>query len=218
MKYVNKKNGKVVVKAEFQDKYNTYLLEFEDGTNTKVTSSTLKRWYKAIPEDGDAEEVTPAPAPTPAPVEEPDDVEQPAPAPTDKKKAAKPAGKRHKAAESKQYVEDAKEFVYNTVRGFGDEIFVPASGIKMRTFKVGGHMYAKFNYSNTSITLAVKPDVIDGTDLRKPDRELNHMFRYVYLFQQELTDDDKQFIADVLGIARRLRIDKNNKTTKKEDK
>lgn len=42
------KNGKVVVKAELNDKTKTYILFFEDGEKLACASTTFKRWYKQI--------------------------------------------------------------------------------------------------------------------------------------------------------------------------
>ena len=54
MKYINTRNPKapkIAVNAEFNEKTKTYLVDFEDGTNTTVTSSTFKRYYKPIADE-----------------------------------------------------------------------------------------------------------------------------------------------------------------------
>lgn len=52
--YKHAQNGKIVVKAELNEKTKTYLLTFEDGKTSSCTSSTFKRWYKKI-DDGKEE-------------------------------------------------------------------------------------------------------------------------------------------------------------------
>ena len=54
MKYINTRNPKapkIAVNVEFNEKTKTYLVDFEDGTNTTVTSSTFKRYYKPIADE-----------------------------------------------------------------------------------------------------------------------------------------------------------------------
>lgn len=51
MKYVNKRNGKVASQAQFNEKTKTWIMDYEDGTNTTVSSSTLKRWWKPVEEE-----------------------------------------------------------------------------------------------------------------------------------------------------------------------
>lgn len=48
MKYENTRNHKVGTLVEQNDKTKTVILEFEDGTSTAVTFSTLKRWWKKL--------------------------------------------------------------------------------------------------------------------------------------------------------------------------
>ena len=58
MKYQNKRNGKVTANVTFDEKFKTYAIEFEDGTNTVITGSTLKRWYVPV-EDEEEQMVEP---------------------------------------------------------------------------------------------------------------------------------------------------------------
>jgi len=51
MKYVNKRNGKVATQGQFNEKTKTYIMDYEDGTNTTVTTSTLKRWWKEVKDE-----------------------------------------------------------------------------------------------------------------------------------------------------------------------
>lgn len=48
MAYQNKRNGKITSNVTFDEKFKTYLVEFEDGTSTSVSASTFKRWYKQV--------------------------------------------------------------------------------------------------------------------------------------------------------------------------
>lgn len=54
MKYQNRKNNKIATLAREDAERKTVILEFEDGSNTTVTTSTLKRWWKKI-DDADTE-------------------------------------------------------------------------------------------------------------------------------------------------------------------
>ena len=68
MKYVNRQNG---IKAELiqeSEKFKTVLLKLEDGTEKQITTATLKRWWKVLPEEEVVKE-------TPVQVEEPQEVE-----------------------------------------------------------------------------------------------------------------------------------------------
>ena len=125
-------------------------------------------------------------------------------------RAAKKTSQTKPSKEMQQWVKDAMDDIFGMVTGAGDEVFVP-NGVPMRTFKVGGHMYAKFNYSKSSITLAVKSSSISEfiLSIRKPDRTLNHMFDAVYTFKQELTVSDQEFITGLLAGARAQRLAKN---------
>ena len=51
MKYQNRKNNKIATLVSEDARCKTVILEFEDGSNTKITTSTLKRWWKALPEE-----------------------------------------------------------------------------------------------------------------------------------------------------------------------
>ena len=127
----------------------------------------------------------------------------------DEKEIAKSTKKR-RHREPEVYATEAIEYVYDVVKSFGDEIFVPAKDIKMRSFKVGGHIYCKFNYTNTSITVAVRGLSIPE-NFTAPNKTVNHLFDSLYQFTSALTDTDKQLIADILRNARDYRISKNNK-------
>lgn len=137
-----------------------------------------------------------------------------------KEKAAK-AKKAAKKKEKTPSTSDALcEQVYSIVNGFGDEIFKPAKDLKMRTFKVGGHMYAKFNYSKTGITLAVKSAAVkEIKNIREPYAKLNHMFDWAYRFTGEsLSPEDEAFITEILTASREFRITRNANATKKTKK
>lgn len=50
MKYFNKRNEKVATRdeASYNPKTKTYIMVYEDGSNTTVSESTLKRWWKKL--------------------------------------------------------------------------------------------------------------------------------------------------------------------------
>ena len=56
MKYVHRENGKVASVISENHKYNTVTLELQDGSIRDMSISTLKRWWKKLPEEP-AEEV-----------------------------------------------------------------------------------------------------------------------------------------------------------------
>lgn len=56
MKYENKKNGKIATLESTNEKFKTVVLVFEDGTTTTISIATLKRWWKAIPEEETTEQ------------------------------------------------------------------------------------------------------------------------------------------------------------------
>lgn len=225
MMYQNKRNNRIAVIIEENSKFNTVLLQFEDdNSTTSITTSTLKRWWRKI----EAPEVVEPAIDLDNPVaEEEDEVagdgtpykevmqeilqdEKIAKSKEKSKGKAKADKKERRRREPEAYAIEAVEYVYDVVKSFGDEIFVPATDIKMRSFKVGGHIYCKFNYSNSSITVAVR-----GLSIPKkftsPDKVVNHLFDSQYQFTSALTDTDKQLIADILRNARDYRISKNNK-------
>ena len=131
------------------------------------------------------------------------------------KEKAKTAKRTKAKKEMSSYVQDAMDFVFAWVKEHGDDIFVPANGMNMRSFKVDGHMYTKFDFTCTSITIGVK-SVALPEGVRTPDRTLNHMFDAVYQFKQELTDADKDLIQQLLESARDYRVLKNNNSKKEE--
>ena len=57
-KYMNKKNNKVMEIIKEDEKRGTMIIQFEDGTNSSITTGTFKRWYKKVEEvyDADVEE------------------------------------------------------------------------------------------------------------------------------------------------------------------
>jgi len=49
-KYMNKKNNKVMEIIKEDEKRGTMIIQFEDGTNSSITTGTFKRWYKKVGE------------------------------------------------------------------------------------------------------------------------------------------------------------------------
>lgn len=217
MMYQNKRNNRIAVVIEENQKFNTILLQFtDDNSTTSITTSTLKRWWRKIeaPEAVEPvieeDEVAGDGTPYKEVMQEIIQDEEVAKSKEKSKGKAKADKKERRRREPEAYAVEAVEYVYKVVKSFGDEIFVPATDIKMRTFKVGGHMYCKFNYSNTSITVAVRGASIPE-NFTAPNKTVNHLFDSVYQFTSVLTDTDRQLIADILRNARDYRISKNNK-------
>lgn len=226
MKYQHIKNGSIIEVLEVNEKSKSVLYSDESGKTKAFTSSTLKRWYKPLEEE-EPIKVEPKKAvkkPVPS-----DDVcadgrpyaeigkeiaaqakERAAKVKSDKKAAPK------KKREMQEYVSEALEFIYSKVEANGDEIFKPAKDINMRAFKVGGHMYCKFNYGLTSITIAVSSKSFSEKNLIAPTRTINHSFDNLYVFDKALTKADKDMIVKILKIAREYRIDKNNHSSQKK--
>ena len=51
MKYENRKNGSIGTLVEENEKSKTVILELEDGKTVSISTSTLKRWWKKLPEE-----------------------------------------------------------------------------------------------------------------------------------------------------------------------
>ena len=49
-RYMNKKNNKVMEIIKEDEKRGTMIIQFEDGTNSSITTGTFKRWYKKVEE------------------------------------------------------------------------------------------------------------------------------------------------------------------------
>lgn len=131
-------------------------------------------------------------------------------------KSAK-ADKKKPAKEMNPHVKEGLQFIFDIAKKQKDEIFSPANGMNMRTLKVGGHMYCKVDFSNKGFRIAFKSSALPK-NVKAPDRTLNHMFDYVYIFEDELTAKDKDFLSKALASAREYRIARNSASTKKEDK
>lgn len=131
-----------------------------------------------------------------------------------KQKEAKKSS-TYKKKEIPDYIKEAMDYVFGLVTEKEDEIFVPANGMNMRSFKVGGHMYTKFDFNCTAITIAVKKECLP--DNIKIPKLVNHMFNAVFRFDKALTQKDKEFIQTLLSNARAYRVTKNNKKTNKEE-
>jgi len=57
MRLVHKESGQIAVDAIFDEKFKTYTLVFEDGTQKPFSASTIKRWWKEVKdEEGTAKE------------------------------------------------------------------------------------------------------------------------------------------------------------------
>lgn len=187
MVYENKRNGKKATLIRSDKEIAT--LRYEDGTVGSVTISTFKRWWRKVEEEVQTET-------------EAIDI------PKKKVKTEK------KAKTPNPDIEELKNYIFSEVTKMDAEIFTPAKDIKMRSFKIGGHMFMKMNYSNKSVTLAVRGKCLTE-DISLPDRNINHMFDAVYIFTEN-NSVNKKLISDLLKISMNHQIYKNN--SKKEEK
>lgn len=219
-----KNAGRIAYVARRDEEAKTVLLVYEDSADgkdgTKVSYSTLKRWWKKVQDE------TPEAQPSEAP-EDGDDVcadgtpytqvmqeiIQDAKRRGDeakKAKASKKASGKKEKAELSAAIQEVCDYVFATVQELGGETFVPANGMKMRTFKVGGHMFAKFDFSNKRATLACREAAVDT----EPDKTVNHMFKNLYFFTV-LNGESKKKIKQLLKDSYKFQDSKN---TSKEDK
>lgn len=129
------------------------------------------------------------------------------------KKDSVKKGSTRKKKEMESYVQDGIDFICGIIEGYGDEIFIPAGNIKMKAFKVGGHMYCKFTYSCSVLNVAVQSKAMPS-DIKNPDKIANHLFNSVYTFDSKLSGDDKKLIKKLLTNARNYRIEKNERKVK----
>ena len=134
---------------------------------------------------------------------------------TDESRAASQANKEKKSKKKcnseSNSIQDVMDYTLSAVRKLGGEIFVPASGVKMRTFKVGGHMFAKLNYSSKSITLACRSKAVSIS----PDKTINHLFDAGYLFTC-LDEETKHKISTLLTESYNYQHLKNKEKNKEE--
>lgn len=221
MKYQHIKNGSIIEVLEVNEKSKSVLYSDESGKTKAFTSSTLKRWYKPIEEESPSLDISNSIIETTDFNEEPTEPVKQKIQKVEKKAEKVKSSKKNpstpkKKREMQEYVSEALEFVYSKVEANGDEIFKPAKDINMRAFKVGGHMYCKFNYGLTSITIAVSSKSFSEKNLIAPTRTINHSFDNLYVFDKALTKADKDMIVKILKIAREYRIDKNNHSSQKK--
>lgn len=238
MKYQNKRNGMVAELVEINEKSKQVILQGDKPVS--CTISTFKRWWKPLEDayDADAEECVAEEVATIKKVEakhvedvlEEDRAGDGTPLADVGKEIAKQAKEKSKQVkksgtkkvkgvrrtEPSEVIKEAMEYTFGLVTAQGDEVFIPSKNIKMRAFKVGGHMYCKFNYSNSSITVAVKSSVLDFDKVAAPHKTLNHMFDAVYVFKDKLTTEDKKLIKTLLSSAREYRVSKNNSAKEKK--
>ena len=158
--YINRKD-ETVRGTLIQEIEGGVILQLENGEGKRVTTSTLKRWWKKI----EVEEQEEAPA-------------------QEENKPAKPK-KERKERKKAEMTADAKalvEYAYKVVEEQGGEVWKPAKDIKMRAFKVDGHMFLKFNWSNKGITLHCRKAAVEKVG--EPTHVYKHLFDYAYQFDK----------------------------------
>jgi hypothetical protein len=104
------------------------------------------------------------------------------------------------------------------VNKLGCEVFVPAKDIKMRAFKIGGHMTCRMTYSGRSVSLHTRSKSLETIEnAPNPDKIVNHMMDNTFVFT-EFTDRAKQDIDIILESAYNYQLLKNNKKKESEEK
>jgi len=235
MKYSHINSGSIIEVTEVNEKSKTVIYVDETGKTKSCTTSTLKRWYKPLEDAPAKKEVKKVAKPVekPAAPEVSDELAgdgtplaevgkeiaaqakgkaKAAP----KKAAPKKSSQPRKKKEMEPYITEAMEFIFSKVKSEGDEIFKPATDINMRAFKVGGHMYCKFNFSMSSITLAVSSKAFTEKNAITPNRVIKHLFDNLYTYNKALTKADKDQIVKILKLARAYRMEKNNHSSQKK--
>ena len=127
-----------------------------------------------------------------------------------------PAPKKER--KKQEMTEDAKalmQYAFAEVENAGGEVWEPAKDIKMRAFKVGGHMFIKFNYANNGITLHCRKAAVE--EVAEPNHIYNHCFNYAYTFK-ELTKDNKKLITKLIKASIKHQQTKNENAGKKNKK
>lgn len=219
----SKDYGRIAYLYKRDEKSGQVILIYEDGNGHEgptISSSTLKRWWKKVNEDApqdpevadkaeDTEAASDGTAYSQVMQEIIEDGKK-----RGKKAAADKASKKaskKKAAVPDVNTEEICDFVFAEVKKLDGEIFEPAGGIKMRAFKIGGRMFAKFNFSSKGVTLACRSAAVSLA----PDRTINHLFNNLYIFTS-LDKDSKTKITTLLHEAWNNQVSKNN-SKKKED-
>lgn len=129
MKYQHKTNGAIIEVLEVREKYNTALVRDEDGRETELSTSTLKRYWNLVEDESESK-----------------DVEEPETKKTNsKKKSTKAEKPKREKVDYDQLMSDfAKKFEseYTSVKSYGcsRKIFVK--------FANYNRMFAKIFYRN----------------------------------------------------------------------
>jgi hypothetical protein len=128
---------------------------------------------------------------------------------TTKKQLAE-ATKLQRQADAKTVL-DLRNKIYDTVKKLGGDV-VPSNAKGFDMFKVGGHMFVKFNYTNKNNCIQVRQAVPTHT----PDGEQNHLFTYKYNVNANTKNADK-LITDILTNAITAQQNKNKARQEKAD-
>lgn len=243
MKYMNKRNNRIAELVQESDKFGTVYLVYEDGTDTTVTRSTLKRWWKALPEEEDQSVDPPVNTETEISQLAQELASEAAPSPIIKKSnktenernadleagqklggRGKPIDKKAKKTASKidpelqAGMEELQSIILNWAADNKDEVFTSSANSSLQALKTGGRLYARFTVSKKLVTISI-PEAVAELVQQDPSKRINHMFGCVYRFDRAVTKQDKDLIHLLLKTAREYRVTKNNqKILKKEEK
>lgn len=196
------------------EKTKTVFIKLADGKEQNISVSTLKRWWRKVSEvtsqDVDVKiERTEVNDPE-IPQHSGFDVE-PIGSVLPKKNTTKKTSKKSVKPDSK--TPEILDYIYSKVEELGGEVFVPSKDIKMRSFKVGGHMFMAVNYSGKSVTIKCRSKVVTDT-VGAPTKTVNHMFDALYVIT-ELTEVTQYTIDQLIKVSMDYQIQKNTKKTAK---
>jgi hypothetical protein len=111
-----------------------------------------------------------------------------------------------------------QEFINNLVQEMGGEVFQPPKAKSVNLLKVGGHMFARINYSKYGALVCCRKDIVK--DIAVPDKDINHIFNagYNFLDLQEKKDLVKQLIETSFKAQQEKNTVKEDKLLKKQSK
>lgn len=87
-------------------------------------------------------------------------------------------------------VDDLLDYLFDVVKNYGAEVYTPKSNVKMRMFKINGHLFMKTSYSKNSVKLYCRSKAVGKA---YPPTLINkHTFDYVYTLTSNTPKVHKQ--------------------------
>ena len=229
MKYENKKNFRVAMVVETDDKAKTTMLQYEDdNTTTVVSNSTLKRWWKLLKDDEPTiteqeEEVNTQETTEPAVDTDEEMAGDGTPlakvgkeiAEQAKEKSKKERTKKERRAKTPQFDSgDMKKYLEEYMESKGCTIVIrhkkDGSEMNKVVFKIDGHMVATLTFSRSNISVNVRPDVFET----EPTKKVDSLFGARYVFNEDTTEN-RELSVNILDAAYNNQVERNTtKTTK----